>query len=102
MHPAAERAERTAAAAPPARQMQKETPSDSGFFQREREPSPPPAVAIPGDNRLVRPASADVTASVRANQSGEPLVVPVRLDGSVKEIVLRIVIEQAENADQRR
>jgi len=101
--PSAERAERTAAAPPPARSIQKDSPqpaqADNGFFQRDREPAAPPSVAIPGDNRLVRPASADVTVSARA---GEPLVVPVRLDGSVKEIVLRIVIEQAENADQRR
>jgi hypothetical protein len=34
--------------------------------------------------------------------AGEPLVVPVTLDGSVREIVLRIVIEQRENADQKR
>ena len=104
--PSAERADRTAAAPPPARSIQKESPqpaqADNGFFQRDREPAAPPSVAIPGDNRLVRPASADVNVSARAAQSGEPLVVPIRLDGSVKEIVLRIVIEQAENAENRR
>ena len=100
-HPAAERAERNAAAPPPARSMQKEGPApakDNGFFQRE----PNREVAIPGDNRLVRPASADASAAARTAQSGEPLVIPVRLDGSVKEIVLRIVIEQPSDADQRR
>jgi hypothetical protein len=110
--PSAERADRTAAAPPPARSIQKESPqpaqADNGFFQRDparepvREPAAPPSVAIPGDNRLVRPASADVNVSARAAQSGEPLVVPIRLDGSVREIVLRIVIEQAENAENRR
>jgi hypothetical protein len=101
-HPAAERAERTAAPPPPARSMQKEGPAqvpvDNGFFQRD----PAREIAIPGDNRLVKPASADVTVSARVAQSGEPLVVPVRLDGSVREIVLRIVIEQSEKADQHR
>ena len=100
--PAAERAERTAAAPPPARSFQKEGPApekaDNGFFQRE----PAREIAIPGDNRLVRPATPDVTAAAKTAQSGEPLVIPVRLDGSVKEIVLRIVIEQPANADQRR
>ena len=100
-HPAAERAERTAAAPPPARSMQKEGPAerpDNGFFQRE----PAREIAIPGDNRLVRPSSPEPAAAARTAQSGEPLVIPVRLDGSVKEIVLRIVIEQPSNADQRR
>jgi len=90
--PMAERAERTAAPSPPLRSIQKETPStaDNGLFQRD--------VAIPGDNRLVgKPASADVTAAVRA-EAGQPLVVPIRLEGNVREIVLRIVIEQPENA----
>ena len=105
-HPAAERAERTAAAPPPARSMQKEGASqerpDNGFFQRE----PAREIAIPGDNRLVRPASADTSAAARTAQSpaqsNEPLVIPVRLDGSVKEIVLRIVIEQPSNVEPRR
>jgi hypothetical protein len=108
-HPAAERAERTAASPPPARSIQKDTPAaapDNGFFQRgpEREPAQREQrdVAIPGDNRLVKPASADGSVSARAAQSGEPLVIPVRLDGSVREIVLRIVIEQPEKADQHR
>jgi hypothetical protein len=114
-HPAAERAERTAASPPPARAMQRENPPsapDNGFFQREtmretpRESQPQAQphrdIAIPGDNRLVKPASADVSVSARAAQSGEPLVIPVRLDGTVREIVLRIVIEQPEQADQRR
>jgi hypothetical protein len=81
--------------------MQKETPQpapDNGFFQRE----PAREIAIPGDNRLVRSASSDPAPPARTAQPGEPMVIPVRLDGSVKEIVLRIVIEQSENADQRR
>ena len=105
-HPAAERAERTAAAPPPSRTFQKEGPAterpDNGFFQRE----PAREVAIPGDNRLVRPASPEPAAAARTAQtpaqSGEPLVIPVRLDGSVKEIVLRIVIEQPSNVEPRR
>jgi len=109
-HPAAERAERTAAAPPPARMFQKEGSTgerpDNGFFQRE----PNREVAIPGDNRLVRPASTDASAAARTAQSpaqspaqsNEPLVIPVRLDGSVKEIVLRIVIEQPSNVAPRR
>jgi signal recognition particle receptor subunit beta len=100
--PAAERAERTAAAPPPARSFQKDSPAgekpDNGFFQRE----PAREIAIPGDNRLVRPATPEVTTTARPAQSGEPLVIPVRLDGSVKEIVLRIVIEQPSDAEQRR
>ena len=99
-HPAAERAERTAAAPPPSRSIQRESPApapaaDNGFFQRDRE------VTIPGD-RIARPASADPQAAARTAQTGEPLVVPIRLDGSVKEIVLRIVIEQPSNAETRR
>jgi signal recognition particle receptor subunit beta len=98
-HPAAERAERTAAAPPPARSIQKESPQpapDNGFFQRE----PNREIAIPGDNRLVRPSEPAPPA--RTAPASEPLVIPVRLDGSVKEIVLRIVIEQPSNAEQRR
>jgi signal recognition particle receptor subunit beta len=94
-HPAAERAERTAPAPPTFRSMQKETPAPEpppGYFQRE--------LTLPGDDRVVRPASGSVEATVRA-AAGEPLVVPVTLDGSVKEIVLRIVIEQREPADRR-
>ena len=118
-HPAAERAERTAAPPPPARSIQKESPqpaTDNGFFQREpqreapaprdiqRESAREPVrdIAIPGDNRLIKPASADSVAAARAQQAGEPLVIPIRLDGSVREIVLRIVIEQPEKAEQRR
>jgi len=99
-HPAAERAERTAAPPPPARSIQKETPSsttDNGFFQRSDRRE----IEIPGDNRLVRSAPAE-SAPVQRAQAGEPLVVPIRLDGSVREIVLRIVIEQPEQADKGR
>jgi hypothetical protein len=107
-HPAAERAERTAAAPPTLRSIQRETPptpagsrSDSGFFQREvtlpddtpRQSTPPPPPPPPVQH---------VTATARPQAAGEPLVVPITLDGSVKEIVLRIVIEQAERVDQRR
>jgi len=104
-HPGAERAERNAPAPPPARSMQRETPlgttpsgNESGFFQRD--------VLLPTESRLTRPEPAPqaqapapmpVTASARP---GEPLVVPITLDGSVREIVLRIVIEQP--AEQRR
>ncbi len=97
VHPAAERAERTAAPPPPMRSMQKEGPGpviDNGLFQRE--------VAGPGEGRLAKPASADPGAAARAAQTGEPLVVPITLDGSVREIVLRIVIEQPESAKQGR
>src|SRR5690349_22134721 len=109
-HPAAERAERTAAAPPPARPIQRETSAqpagsgnDSGFFQRE--------VTLPGDSPRMSPAAppspppvttAHVTATARPSGNGEPLVVPITLDGSVKEIVLRIVIEQAERVEPRR
>jgi len=97
-HPAAERAERTAPAPPTFRTMQRETPpapaADPGYFQRDRD------LTLPGDDRVVRPASGSVEATVRA-AAGEPLVVPVTLDGTVKEIVLRIVIEQREPADRR-
>ncbi len=109
-HPGAERAERTAASPPPARSIQKENAppaqADNGFFQRDPQREfardPQRGIAIPGDNRLVRPAPAELTVTARAPQEGEPLVIPVRLDGSVREIVLRIVIEQPEQADQRR
>lgn len=102
-HPAAERAERTAAAPPPMRSIQRETPptpvasgNDTGFFQRE--------VTLPGDRSASPSLPAQVQATVNARHAsgGEPLVVPITLDGSVKEIVLRIVIEQAEKVDQRR
>jgi len=99
-HPAAERAERTAAPPPPARSIQKEGPSstpDNGFFQRTERRE----IEIPGDNRLVRSTPTEPAPAQRA-QAGEPLVVPIRLDGSVREIVLRIVIEQPEKADQGR
>ncbi len=97
-HPGAERAERTAAQPPPARSIQKENPqpaADNGFFQRSEHRE----IAIPGDNRLVKSAPAEVTARV---QPGDPIVVPLRLDGTVREIVLRIVIEQPEQANQKR
>jgi signal recognition particle receptor subunit beta len=99
-HPAAERAERTAASPPPARSIQREhapAPADNGFFQRGEQRE----IAIPGDNRLVKSTPTEVTVPVRP-QPGEPLVVPVRLDGTVREIVLRIVIEQPEQAEQKR
>jgi len=99
-HPAAERAERTAAPPPPARSIQKEGPSstsDNGFFQRTERRE----IEIPGDNRLTRSTPAE-PAPVQRAQAGEPLVVPIRLDGSVREIVLRIVIEQPQQADQIR
>ncbi len=102
-HPAAERAERTAAAPPPARTFQRETPvggagsgSESGFFQRDlvapAEPriAPPPAPAPPPAVPTPRPQS----------HGSETVVVPIKLDGNVREIVLRIVIEQP--AEQRR
>jgi signal recognition particle receptor subunit beta len=113
-HPAAERAERTAASPPPARSIQRENPppaqADNGFFQRDpqREPQrelqrePQREIAIPGDNRLIKTGTPEISVSARPSAPGEPLVIPVRLDGSVKEIVLRIVIEQPEKADQRR
>ena len=95
-HPAAERAERNAPAPPPLRSIQKEGPGpviDTGYVpQRE--------VTLPGEDRVIRPASASAEIAARA-VPGEPLVVPVTLDGSVKEIVLRIVIEQRETADRR-
>ncbi len=96
-HPAAERAERTAAPPPPARSMQKEGPGpviDNGIFQRD--------VQVPSESRIAKPASADPGAAARAAQTGEALVVPITLDGSVREIVLRIVIEQPESAKQGR
>jgi signal recognition particle receptor subunit beta len=97
-HPAAERAERNAPAPPTFRSIQKEGPGtapglDNGYFQRE--------VQLPGDDRMTRPAPAVPEITTRAT-AGEPLVVPVTLDGSVREIVLRIVIEQREGADQKR
>ena len=113
-HPAAERAERTAASPPPARSMQRENPppaqADNGFFQREPQRETPREtprettreIAIPGDNRLVKSGPPEITMPARPAAPGEPLVIPVRLDGSVREIVLRIVIEQPEKADQRR
>ena len=83
-HPAAERAERNAPAPPTFRSIQKEGPGpvmDHGTsFQK--------SIPLPAEDRLARPAAA-----------GEPLVVPITLDGSVREIVLRIVIEQKESAD---
>lgn len=95
-HPAAERAERNAPAPPTFRSIQKETPAPApepgSFFQRD--------LTLPGDDRVVRPASGSVEATVRT-ASGEPLVIPVTLDGTVREIVLRIVIEQREAADRR-
>ncbi len=89
-HPAFERAERTAAPAPPIRAMQKEgTGPDNGLFQRE--------VVLPGESRTFRPAPTSSETPVgRTPAAGEPLVIPVTLDGSVREIVLRIVIEQPE------
>jgi hypothetical protein len=95
-HPAAERAERNAPAPPAFRSIQKEGPGpvmDTGYFPRDPQ--------LAGDNRIARPASASPEISARA-VAGEPLVVPVTLDGSVREIVLRIVIEQRESADQKR
>jgi signal recognition particle receptor subunit beta len=95
-HPAFERAERTAAPGPPLRSMQKEgTGGDNGLFQRD--------VTLPGENRTFRPAPQPAAPSgetviTRSTAPGEPLVVPVTLDGSVKEIVLRIVIQQTERA----
>ncbi len=84
-HPAADRADRNAPAPPPLRSMQKEGPGpvmDLGTnFQRN--------IQLPAEERLARPAAA-----------GEPLVVPITLDGSVREIVLRIVIEQKERVDR--
>ena len=96
-HPAAERAERNAPAPPPLRSIQKEGPAptmDTGGIFPQRE------VALPGDDRVLRPASASAEIAARA-VPGEPLVVPITLDGSVKEIVLRIVIEQREPANRR-
>ena len=87
-HPAAERAERTAAPPPPMRGPQREFASptqDKGFFTRE--------VPLPGEKRLTVPAPANPAAAART-QTGDPLVVPVTLDGSVRELVIRIVIEQ--------
>jgi signal recognition particle receptor subunit beta len=87
-HPAFERAERTAAPAPPVRAMQKEgTAPDNGLFQRD--------VVLPGEGRTMRPTPGEPPI-VRASATGEPMVIPVTLDGSVREIVLRIVIEQPE------
>ena len=87
-NPAFERAERTAAPAPPLRAIQKEgTGPDNGLFQRE--------VVIPGEGRAIRPSSGEPPI-VRTPTTGEPMVIPVTLDGSVREIVLRIVIEQPE------
>ncbi len=84
-HPAADRADRNAPAPPPLRSMQKEGPGpvmDLGTnFQRN--------IQLPTEERLARPAVAS-----------EPLVVPITLDGSVREIVLRIVIEQKERVDR--
>lgn len=84
-HPAAERAERNAPAPPTFRTMQKESPGpvmDHGTsFQK--------TIPLPTEDRMARPAGA-----------GETLVVPITLDGSVREIVLRIVIEQKESADR--
>ena len=94
-HPAAERAERNAPAPPTFRSIQKEGPAptmDTGFsFQ------PPRDVPLPADSRT-RPAGVEVTA--RATSSGE-VVVPITLDGTTREIVLRIVIEQREPAERR-
>jgi signal recognition particle receptor subunit beta len=102
-HPAAERAERTAAAPPPARTFQRETPTgagtagsgnDAGFFQRDINAPAPEPRHVP-QAAPAPPAQATVRA-----QAGEPLVVPITLDSGVREIVLRIVIEQP--AEQRR
>jgi hypothetical protein len=99
-HPAAERAERTAAAQPPARTFQRETPSsgagsgnESGFFQRD--------LVVPAEPRITPPAAPAPPAPVSTRSQGsETVVVPIKLDGNVREIVLRIVIEQP--AEQRR
>jgi len=102
-HPAAERAERNAPAPPTLRSIQRENPvmppqsgSDAGFFQRD--------VTLPGERTLppAPPTQVTATATARNTTGGEPLVVPITLDGSVKEIVLRIVIEQAERVEPRR
>jgi hypothetical protein len=87
-HPAFERAQTTAAPAPAFRAMQKEGPApDNGLFQRD--------VVLPGESRTVRPTAGEPPV-VRQPVAGEPMVIPVTLDGSVREIVLRIVIEQPE------
>jgi signal recognition particle receptor subunit beta len=84
-HPAADRADRNAPAPPTFRSIQKEGPApvmDHGTsFQRN--------IPLPSEDRLSRPAPA-----------GEAIVVPITLDGSVREIVVRIVIEQKESADR--
>jgi len=104
-HPAAERAERTAAAPPPARTFQRETPSsgagsgnESGFFQRDLVVPVEPR-STPVHAPVQAPASPPPAAPARP-QGSETVVVPIRLDGNVREIVLRIVIEQP--AEQRR
>jgi hypothetical protein len=89
-HPAFERAERTAAPAPPLRAIQKEgTGPDNGLFQRD--------VVLPGEGRSIRPSAGEPSIA-RTPAAGEPMVIPVTLDGSVREIVLRIVIEQPERS----